>query len=375
MPMPPPLAQTLTLARPDDWHLHLRDGPAMAGVLAATAAVFGRAIVMPNLRPPVTTTEAARLYRERILDALPAGSGFLPLMTLYLTDNTSAAEIARAKASGFVHAIKYYPAGATTNSDSGVTALQRVYPALEAMQAHGVVLSLHGEATAPDIDIFDRERVFVERALTAIVRDFPGLKIVLEHITTEEAAAFVAAARPGIAATITPQHLLYSRNALFSGGIRPHLYCLPILKRERHRRALVAAATGGNAKFFLGTDSAPHAKPTKENACGCAGCYTAPRRARAVRRGVRSRRSARPARGFREPSRRRFLRAAAQRRKSDAQARAVDRAGRIPVRRGRGRAAARGRDRVLARVASGSDRNISDVGSLGVGESAETLRI
>jgi len=276
MPMPSPLAQTLTLARPDDWHLHLRDGPAMAGVLAATAAVFGRAIVMPNLRPPVTTTEAARLYRGRILDALPAGSGFVPLMTLYLTDNTSAAEIARAKASGFVHALKYYPAGATTNSDSGVTALERVYPALEAMQAHGVVLSLHGEATAPDIDIFDRERVFLERSLTTIVRDFPGLRIVLEHITTEESAAFVAAAGPGIAATITPQHLLYSRNALFSGGIRPHLYCLPILKRERHRRALVAAATGGNAKFFLGTDSAPHAKATKENACGCAGCYTAP---------------------------------------------------------------------------------------------------
>jgi len=276
MPIPLPVVQTLTLARPDDWHLHLRDGPAMAGVLAATAAVFGRAIVMPNLRPPITTTEAARLYRGRILGALPAGSRFLPLMTLYLTDNTSPAEIARAKASGFVHAIKYYPAGATTNADSGVTALRRVYPALEAMQTHGVVLSLHGEATAPDIDIFDRERAFVEQSLTAIVRDFPGLKIVLEHVTTEEGAAFVAAAGPAIAATITPQHLLYSRNALFSGGIRPHLYCLPILKRERHRRALLAAATGGTAKFFLGTDSAPHAKATKENACGCAGCYTAP---------------------------------------------------------------------------------------------------
>jgi dihydroorotase len=276
MTPPPDPVPTLAITRPDDWHLHLRDGPAMAGVLAATATVFGRAIVMPNLRPPVTTTEAARLYRKRILGALPAGSRFLPLMTLYLTDNTSAAEIARAKASGLVHAIKYYPAGATTHSDSGVTALQHVYPALEAMQARGVVLSVHGEATGSDVDIFDRERVFVESSLAAIVRDFPDLRIVLEHITTEEAAAFVAAAGPGIAATITPQHLLYSRNALLAGGIRPHLYCLPVLKRERHRRALVAAATGGNPKFFLGTDSAPHAKATKENACGCAGCYTAP---------------------------------------------------------------------------------------------------
>ena len=276
MPTPPHAARTVTLARPDDWHLHLRDGPAMAGALAATAAVFGRAIVMPNLRPPVTTLAAASSYRERILGALPAGSPFLPLMTLYLTDNTSPAEIAGAKASGFIHAVKYYPAGATTNADSGVTSLQRVYPALEAMQAHGVILSLHGEVTDPGVDIFDRERVFVDRLLTTIVRDFPGLKIVLEHVTTEEAAAFVAAAGPGVVATITPQHIVYSRNALFAGGIRPHLYCLPILKRERHRQALVAAATSGSPKFFLGTDSAPHAKPTKENACGCAGCYTAP---------------------------------------------------------------------------------------------------
>ena len=276
MPNPTTAAQSLTIARPDDWHLHLRDGPAMAAVLAATADVYGRAIVMPNLRPPVTTTESARAYRQRILDALPAGSRFAPLMTLYLTDNTSAEEIARAKASGFVHAVKYYPAGATTHSDAGVTALERVYPALAAMQDAGVVLSIHGEVTETDVDIFDRERVFVERLLTAIVRDFPALKIVLEHITTAEAATFVAAAPPNVAATITPQHLLYSRNSLFAGGVRPHLYCLPVLKRERHREALIAAATGGNPKFFLGTDSAPHAVHTKENACGCAGCFSAP---------------------------------------------------------------------------------------------------
>jgi dihydroorotase len=248
----------------------------MAEALAATAAVFGRAIVMPNLRPPVTTTERAGDYRARILAALPAGSPFVPLMTLYLTDNTTPAEVAAAKASGFVHAVKYYPAGATTHSDAGVTALERVYPALEAMQTHGVVLSLHGEVTAPDVDIFDREHVFIETSLAAIVRDFPALKVVLEHITTAEAAAFVATARDGVAATITPQHLVYSRNALFAGGVRPHLYCLPILKRERHRKALVAAATSGNPKFFLGTDSAPHAAHTKENACGCAGCYSTP---------------------------------------------------------------------------------------------------
>ncbi len=276
MPQPLPAEPVLTIVRPDDWHLHLRDGPNMAAVLAATATVFGRAIVMPNLRPPVTTTELARAYRERILGALPEGSSFIPLMTLYLTDNTNPAEIAAAKRSGFVHAVKYYPAGATTHSDAGVTALERVYPALEAMQNHGVVLSVHGEVTDGDVDIFDRERVFIERSLTTIVRDFPALKIVLEHITTAEAAAFVAAAGPGLAATITPQHLVYSRNALFAGGVRPHLYCLPILKRERHRHALVAAATSGDPKFFLGTDSAPHATHTKENACGCAGCYSAP---------------------------------------------------------------------------------------------------
>ena len=268
-------ATHLTLARPDDWHLHLRDGPAMAAVVGATARVFGRALVMPNLKPPVTTVRQAAGYRDRILRALAPGSRFEPLMTLYLTDATDAREIAAAKASGIVHAVKYYPAGATTNSDSGVTALERAYPALAAMEEHGVVLSVHGEITDPDVDIFDRERVFVERSLARIVRDFPALKVVLEHITTREAADFVRAAPATVAATLTPQHLLYSRNALFAGGVRPHLYCLPIIKRESHRRALVAAATSGEAKFFLGTDSAPHARHTKENACGCAGCFSA----------------------------------------------------------------------------------------------------
>jgi len=268
-------ATHLTLARPDDWHLHLRDGPAMAAVVGATARVFGRALVMPNLKPPVTTTGQAALYRERILRALAPDSRFEPLMTLYLTDATDAREIAGAKASGIVHAVKYYPAGATTHSDAGVTALARAYPALAAMERHGVVLSVHGEVTDPDVDVFDRERVFVERSLARIVRDFPALKVVLEHITTSDAAAFVRDAPATVAATITPQHLLYSRNALFAGGVRPHLYCLPILKRETHREALVAAATAGNAKFFLGTDSAPHARHTKENACGCAGCFSA----------------------------------------------------------------------------------------------------
>ena len=269
----PPAA--LTLSRPDDWHLHLRDGTALAAVVGHSARVFGRAIVMPNLRPPVTTVAAAQAYRKRIVDALPSGSRFEPLMTLYLTDNTSPEEITRAKQSGFVHAVKYYPAGATTNSDSGVTALDRVTQALAAMERQGVVLSLHGEVTDPDVDVFDRERVFVETHLDRIVRDFPGLRIVLEHITTAEAAAFVAAAGTNVAATITPQHLLWSRNALFAGGLRPHNYCLPILKRETHRQALLAAATSGNPRYFLGTDSAPHAQHTKENACGCAGCYSA----------------------------------------------------------------------------------------------------
>ena len=230
---------------------------------------------MPNLKPPVVTVAAAGAYRDRILAALPPASPFVPLMTLYLTDNTPPAEIERAKASGFVHAVKYYPAGATTNSDAGVTALDRVYPVLAAMERRGMVLSLHGEVTDPDVDVFDRERVFVDTLLARIVRDFPGLPIVLEHITTREAVAFVREAQTHIGATITPQHLLWSRNALFAGGIRPHFYCLPVLKRETHREALVAAATSGNPRFFLGTDSAPHAKHTKENDCGCAGCYSA----------------------------------------------------------------------------------------------------
>jgi len=265
----------LTLARPDDWHLHLRDGGAMAAAVGATARVFGRALVMPNLKPPVATTEQAHRYRERIIQALPPDSRFQPLMTLYLTDSTDAGEIATAKASGIVHAVKYYPAGATTHSESGVTALERAYPALAAMEQRGVVLSLHGEVTDPDVDVFDRERVFVDRSLTRIVRDFPALKVVLEHITTRDAVEFVVSAPATVAATITPQHLIYSRNALFTGGIRPHLYCLPILKRETHRLALVEAAASGNPKFFLGTDSAPHARQAKENACGCAGCYSA----------------------------------------------------------------------------------------------------
>ena len=276
-PSSSPLAATCTLQRPDDWHLHLRDGAGLAAVVGHTASVFGRAIVMPNLKPPVTTVAAARAYRDRILAALPAGTRFDPLMTLYLTDNMPPAQVAEAKASGIVYAVKYYPAGATTNSDSGVTSLDRVYPVLAAMEKSGVVLSLHGEVTASEVDVFDRERVFVDTLATRIVRDFPGLKVVLEHITTTEAAAFVLGHPRNIAATITPQHLLYSRNALFAGNfLRPHLYCLPVLKRETHRQALIKAATSGDPRFFLGTDSAPHAKHTKENACGCAGCYSAP---------------------------------------------------------------------------------------------------
>jgi len=248
----------------------------MAAVVTATASVFGRAIVMPNLQPPVTTTAMALDYRERILAALPAGARFQPLLTLYLTDRTSVADIAAAKASSVVHAAKYYPAGATTNSDSGVTAIERAYPAFAAMEERGLVLSLHGEVTDPGVDVFDRERVFVERHLAQVVREFPALKIVLEHVTTREAAEFVAAAPGNVAATITPQHLLWSRNALFAGGLRPHFYCMPVLKREIHREALVRAATSGSPKFFLGTDSAPHARHKKESACCGAGCYSAP---------------------------------------------------------------------------------------------------
>ena len=268
------MTDTLTITRPDDWHVHFRDGAAMRSVVPDTARVFGRAIAMPNLKPPVVTVADAAAYRERLL-AAAAGTTFEPLMTLYLTDNTAPDEIRRARASGFVHAVKYYPAGATTNSDSGVTELARAYPAIAAMEEAGLPLLLHGEVVDPDVDVFDREAVFIERHLTRLLKDFPRLKIVLEHITTRQAAEFVAAAPANVAATITVHHLLYNRNAMFRGGIRPHMYCLPVLKREAHRQALVAAAISGNPKFFLGTDSAPHAASTKETACGCAGIYSA----------------------------------------------------------------------------------------------------
>ena len=267
--------QTLTLTRPDDWHLHLRDGAALAAVLPHTARQFARAIVMPNLRPPVPTVEHARAYRERILAALPAGSRFEPLMTLYLTDNTTPEEIALAQASGVVHALKYYPAGATTNSDSGVTRLEHCFRALEAMEKAGLPLLLHGEVTDPEVDVFDREQAFIDTVLPQIAQRFAGLRLVLEHVTTREAVQYVAAAPANVAATITAHHLLLNRNAMFAGGIRPHHYCLPLLKREAHRRALVQAATGGSPKFFLGTDSAPHARGSKEAQCGHAGIYTA----------------------------------------------------------------------------------------------------
>ena len=267
--------QQLTLIRPDDWHLHLRDGALMRSVLPDTARRFARAIVMPNLRPPVTTTEQAMAYRERILAALPAGMAFEPLMTLYLTDNTSAEEIRKAKQSGMIHAVKLYPAGATTNSDAGVTDPRKAYAALQEMQRCGMPLLVHGEVTDPAVDVFDRESVFIARILQPLLRDLPELRVVFEHITTADAAQFVADAADNIAATITAHHLLYNRNAMLVGGIRPHYYCLPLLKRETHREALVIAATSGSKKFFLGTDSAPHAQHTKENACGCAGCYTA----------------------------------------------------------------------------------------------------
>ena len=266
--------QSITLIRPDDWHLHVRDGDALEAVVPHSAARFGRALIMPNLKPPVTTTVQALAYRERILAAVP-GSRFDPLMSLYLTDNLAPDEIDRAKASGKIIAVKLYPAGATTNSDAGVTAIDKVYPVLERMEALGMVLCVHGEATGHDVDVFDREHVFIERVLSPLVRRFPKLRIVFEHITTAEAAQFVRAAGANVAATVTAHHLLLNRNAIFAGGIRPHHYCLPVLKRETHRRALVEAVTSGNARFFLGTDSAPHARSTKEAACGCAGCYTA----------------------------------------------------------------------------------------------------
>lgn len=266
---------SLIITRPDDWHLHLRDGAALASVLPHSARQFGRAIVMPNLKPPVTTTKQAAAYRDRIRAALPAGMTFEPLMTLYLTDNTPPDEIRRAKDSGFIHAVKLYPAGATTNSDAGVTALSKCYKTLETMQEVGMPFLVHGEVTDPAIDIFDREAVFIERVLQPLRRDMPALKIVFEHITTKDAAHYVSEADDHTAATITAHHLLYNRNEIFKGGIRPHYYCLPVLKREEHRQALVRVATSSSAKFFLGTDSAPHAKGLKEHACGCAGCYTA----------------------------------------------------------------------------------------------------
>ena len=268
------MTQTITLTQPDDWHLHVRDGGAMSAVVPHTAAQFGRAIIMPNLRPPVTTTAAALAYRERIRAAVPEGLSFEPLMTLYLTDNLPPDEIKRAQDAGVV-AVKLYPAGATTNSDAGVTDLRKTYATLEAMQRAGMPLLLHGEVTAPEIDLFDREAVFIDTQLIPLRRDFPELKIVLEHITTREAAQYVQEAEPFTAATITAHHLLYNRNAIFMGGIRPHYYCLPVLKREQHRLALLQVATSGSNKFFLGTDSAPHAAQLKENASGCAGCYTA----------------------------------------------------------------------------------------------------
>ncbi len=271
-----PNPQQLTLIQPDDWHLHLRDGAALAAVVGASAAQFRRAIVMPNLRPPVTTVALAAAYRERILAALPRGSGFEPLMTLYLTDNTSAQQIREAKASGIVHGVKLYPAGATTNSDAGVSDIAKARAALESMQREDLPLLVHGEVTDPAVDLFDRERVFIDRVMIPLRRDFPDLRVVFEHITTRDAADYVRDAEPGIGATITAHHLLYNRNAIFSGGLRPHWYCLPVLKRETHRGALVGAATSGNPRFFLGTDSAPHAQRLKEHAAGCAGCYTAP---------------------------------------------------------------------------------------------------
>ena len=269
------MTDTLTLTRPDDWHLHLRDGVALSAVLPDTARQFARAIVMPNLKPPVTTTALAGAYRERILAARPAGNDFQPLMTLYLTDATPPAEIAAAKASGFVQGVKLYPAGATTNSDSGVTDIRRCDDTLAEMARLGMPLLIHGEVTDAEIDVFDREAVFIDRILGPLLQRHPALRVVFEHITTRDAAQFVRDAGPNVGATITAHHLLYNRNALFQGGIRPHNYCLPVLKREVHRVALVEAATSGDPKFFLGTDSAPHARHTKEADCGCAGCYTA----------------------------------------------------------------------------------------------------
>ena len=266
---------TLTLRRPDDWHVHLRDGAALAAVAKFTAERFGRAIVMPNLKPAVTSTALALAYRERIVAAVPRSMRFEPLLTLYLTDSTPPDEIDRARTCGFIHGVKLYPAGATTHSDAGVSDIARVYPVLERMEEIGMPLLVHGESPQPEVDVFDRETHFIDTVLAPLLDRFQGLRVVFEHITTARAVQFVTDARHGVAATITPQHLLHNRNAIFSGGIRPHYYCLPILKRERDRQALLAAATGGNPRFFLGTDSAPHARKSKENACGCAGMFTA----------------------------------------------------------------------------------------------------
>jgi dihydroorotase len=270
------MSVTLTLPQPDDWHLHLRDAQLLENVVPFSARQFARALIMPNLQPPITTYQQALAYRQRILAAIPPDQSFNPLMTLYLTDRTDPLDITRAALSNSIVAAKLYPAGATTHSEAGVTAIERIEPVLDTMQEQGLVLCVHGEATHTSIDIFDREAIFIERILAPLVQRFPALKVVLEHITTREAVEFVENSPAHIAATITPQHLLYNRNALFQGGLRPHYYCLPVLKRETHRQALLAAATSGNPKFFLGTDSAPHHRRDKESACGCAGCFSAP---------------------------------------------------------------------------------------------------
>jgi dihydroorotase len=269
------VSASLTIRRPDDWHLHVRDGASLRAVIGFTAARFGRAIIMPNLKPPVTTAELASSYRQRILEALPAGTKFEPLMTLYLTNRTEPAEVERARATGFIHGFKLYPAGATTHSDAGVTDIANIYGVLERMSELDVVLQVHGEVTNADVDVFDREARFIDTVLAPLVERFPKLRVVFEHITTKQAADFVRGARAGVGATITPQHLLLNRTAIFTGGIRPHYYCLPVLKTEPDRVALVEAAISGNPRFFLGTDSAPHARHTKENACGCAGMFSA----------------------------------------------------------------------------------------------------
>ena len=346
----------ISIRRPDDWHVHLRDGPALAAVAKFTAERFGRAIVMPNLKPPIVSVDQAAAYRERIVGALPAGSRFEPLMTLYLTDATVPAEIDRAKSSSIVHGVKLYPAGATTHSEAGVTDIGKTYAVLERMQRLGMPLLVHGEATRPDVDVFDRETVFIDELLAPLVERFPQLKIVFEHITTERAAQFVAAARPGVAATITPQHLLLNRNAIFAGGLRPHFYCLPVLKRERDREALVRAATGGSPKYFLGTDSAPHERSTKENACGCAGMFTAHAAIELYAEVFDEAGRAGPAGRVREPLRRRFLRASPPRGAHHADQGSLEAGGDLRLRRRRRGAAIRAGEDIAWRLAPGSGR-------------------